>query len=189
MDGSRSRSTTSPAATTPKLAPLLSYLDGLTGPMDLSVVERLLSELDIGRDDVASSCVFGTKAYKRNTISRGEWHELVCICWRSGHCTPIHDHRASTCGFKVIEGVGTEIRFEQSSSGLICPVKTTRMEPGYLCVAEDKDIHQIANMQSAGKDLVTLHLYSPPLCRINTWKYAEATVEECEQEGAVSLYD
>ena len=87
------------------------------------------------------------------------------------------------------EGVGKEIRFEQSSSGLICPVKTTRIEPGYLCVAEDADIHQIANMQSPGLDLVTLHLYSPPLCRINTWKYAEATVEACEQEGAGSLYD
>ena len=173
----------------PKLNELVAYLDGLQGPMDLGVVERLLGELDIARGDVASSCVFGTKGYKRNTISRGEWYELVCICWRSGHCTPIHDHRGSSCGFKVVEGVGTEIRFEQSSSGLICPVKTTQMEAGYLCVAEDADIHQIANMQSPGTDLVTLHLYSPPLRRINTWRFAEATLEACEQEDAAVLYD
>ena len=180
--------TTSPAETMPKLAPLLSYLDGLDGKADLAVIESKLHELDITRDDLAPVCRFGDKAYKRNTIARGEWYELVCLCWRSGHCTPIHDHRGSACGFKVIEGVGTEIRFVETASGLICPERTTRMEVGYVCVAGDADIHQIANMQGAGCDLITLHLYTPPLSRINTWKFAQATVEECAG-GEGDLFD
>ncbi len=67
------------------------------------------------------------------------------------------------------------------------------MEPDYVCVAGDEDIHQIANMQGAGEDgggdLITLHLYTPPLSRINTWRFAQATVEECVGDGSGVLFD
>jgi len=167
-----------PAAVSPKLRPLIEYLDGLSGRADLGALSALLERLAITRADIEGFCVFGSRGYKRNTISASPWYELLGICWRSGQCSTIHDHAGSSCAFKVVEGQGTEVRFELSPSGLICPVVATKMDPGYICAAEDADIHQVANMQAAGVrgvggDLVTLHMYSPPIKRMTTYCYGE----------------
>ncbi|GMV27157.1 MAG: hypothetical protein AMXMBFR58_31880 [Phycisphaerae bacterium] len=156
----------------PRLAPIIDYLDTLSGRADLSVLQRLLSQTEIGRQDVNACCVFGTRGYKRNTVSKTQWYELVALCWRSGDFTPIHDHHGSSCAFKVLEGTGTEIRFVRTPSGLICPVQTNPMAPGYVCAAEDEDIHQVANMQPPGTDLITLHIYSPPIKNMTTYEFA-----------------
>lgn len=159
----------------PKLAAVINYLDSLTDRADLTILGRLLNEANVTRADIAPACVFGTKGYRRNTISRTDWYELLALCWRSGDCTPIHDHAGCSCAFRVVEGHGTEIRYRTTDSGLMCPVNTTVMAPGYVCSAEDADIHQVANMQAAGTDLVTLHIYSPPIKNMHTYEFAAAT--------------
>ncbi len=163
----------------PKLASLVEYLESLDHRADLGELQKLLAGVQVTRQDIAPCCVFGTKGYKRNTISSSPWYELLALCWRSGDFTPIHDHQGVSCAFKVIEGVGTEIRFENTASGLICPVQTVRMEPGYICAANDPDIHQVANMQPPGTDLITLHMYSPPIKKMNTYQFACRLPEEC----------
>jgi cysteine dioxygenase len=142
------------------------------------VLSGLLSGLSITRADIAPSCQFGQKGYKRNTIASSPWFELLALCWRSGDFTPIHDHEGVSCAFRVVEGTGTEIRFSKTASGLICPVQSVAMEPGYICSANDPDIHQVANMQSPGTDLITLHIYSPPIKSMNTYHFAERVSEE-----------
>ncbi|GIW74221.1 MAG: hypothetical protein KatS3mg103_0743 [Phycisphaerales bacterium] len=156
----------------PKLGRLVAYLQGLTARAELSTLERLLHELEIDRTDIAPACVFGTRGYRRNTIARGTWYELLALCWRSGDCTPIHDHEGSSCAFKVIEGQGTEIRYERTPSGLVCPLGRRVLEPGTVCAAEDDDIHQVANMQAPGIDLITVHIYSPPIRQMGTYDFA-----------------
>ena len=153
----------------PKLEPLVGYLESLRERADLQTLERLLRELDADRSSVESSCIFGGKAYKRNTIAASSAYELLVCCWRSGHCTPIHDHYGSSCAFKVIQGVGTEIRYRPMPNGQVCPVSTNRMEPGYVCAAADEDIHQIVNFEPGGTDLITLHMYSWPLQKMRTY--------------------
>lgn len=160
-----------PAERFPKLAELITYLDGLDMRANLCTLERLLGNVSITRADIESVCTFGTRAYRRNTIASSPWYELLALCWRSGHCTPIHDHKGSSCAFRVIEGRGTEIRFKVTDSGLICPIATNDMYPGYVCAAEDEDIHQVANMQAEGTDLITLHIYSPRISKMNTYEF------------------
>jgi cysteine dioxygenase len=157
------------AASFPKLAPLVAYLEALRGRADLAVLARLLRDADVTRGDIERACVFGMAGYRRNPISRGPWHELLALCWRSGHCTPVHDHEGSSCAFRVVEGHGTEIRFKPTASGLACPTEAVDMPPGYICAAQDADIHQVANLQAAGTDLITLHIYSPPIQKMNTY--------------------
>lgn len=169
----------SAAADCHKLAPLIEYLDSLTGRADLATLQRLLSTANITRADIESSCIFGARGYKRNTIARSEHYELLALTWRSGHCTPIHDHRQSSCAFRVVQGTGTEVRFSVTPSGLVCPVSTHEMAPGYICAAEEADIHQVANMQAPGEDLVTLHIYSPPIQCMQTYKFATSDGAEC----------
>jgi len=157
----------------PALAGLIAHLESLRGRAKLRDEERLLNGLSLTRADIEEACVFGQRGYRRNTIARSDWYELLALCWRSGHCTPIHDHKGVSCAFKVIHGVGTEIRFKVSASGLPIPTQTIEMHPGYVCCADDDDIHQVSNMQAAGADLVTLHIYSPPITRMNTYRFAQ----------------
>jgi cysteine dioxygenase len=154
-----------------KLRPLIAYLDSLTARADLKVLENLLHKLDLTTDDIKSSCIFGQRGYKRNTISRSDHYELLALCWHSGDRTPIHDHQGVSCAFKVLHGTGTEIRFRPTPSGLICPASTTEMHPGYICAALDADIHEVANFQAPGMDLVTLHIYSPPIKKMNVYDF------------------
>ena len=163
----------------PKLSGLVSYLEKLDHRADLGELTRLLNSLSITQQDIALSCVFGQKGYKRNTIAASPWFELLALCWRSGDFTPIHDHQGVSCAFKVVEGTGTEIRFEQTPSGLVCPAQAVAMQPGYVCAANDPDIHQVANMQAPGTDLITLHIYSPPIKSMNTYQFATRVSDEC----------
>ena len=50
------------------------------------VLTELLTGLDVGRCDIAGCCQFGGKGYRRNTIARSDWYELLALCWRSGDC-------------------------------------------------------------------------------------------------------
>jgi cysteine dioxygenase len=167
-----------PAAMFPKLAELIGYLDSIDHRADLQTLQRLLEKLDVSRCDIASTCIFGVKGYRRNCISRSEWYELLACCWHSGDRTPIHDHRGVSCAFKVIEGEGTEIRFKETPCGLICPTTSVTMPTGYICAADDADIHQVANMQAKGTDLITLHIYSPPIRKMNTYDWGAASTAE-----------
>jgi cysteine dioxygenase len=162
----------------PKLTALIEYLDSLEGRADLVILERLLGELapTIERSDIEAACVFSQQAYRRNRIAESKWYELLAICWHSGQRTPIHDHVGSSCAFLVVEGVVTETRFERTSAGVICPTFSHRLEPGTLCAAEDDDIHQVTNAEPPGTDVVTLHIYSPPLHRMNRYSIDVAGV-------------
>lgn len=168
----------------PKLAPLIGYLSGLTTRADLAVLSGLLQRLEITRADIAPACVFGQRGYKRNTICESPFFELLALCWHSGDCTPIHDHRGVSCAFRIVEGQGTEIRFDPTPSGLICPAQVSKMDPGYICAADEPDIHQVANMQAPGTDLVTLHIYSPPIKKMNTYQFATPISAECADRYA-----
>lgn len=169
-----------PTVDFPKLAELITYLRSISARADLKVLARLLGKLEITRRDVESACTFGQRAYRRNIIARSEHFELLALCWRSGHCTPIHDHRGVSCAFRVVHGTGTEIRFKPTPSGLVCPTLATSMHPGYVCAAKDADIHQVVNHQAAGKDLVTLHIYSPPITKMHTYQFVTSSgAESC----------
>jgi cysteine dioxygenase len=167
----------------PALREILEYLDRAGSRIDLAVLETLLRRLNIGRAELAPACRFRDGAYARNIIARTPWFELVCLCWQSGQMTPIHDHEGSSCAFRVIEGVGTEIRYEKTPAGLILPVASTRMPPGYVCAAEDADIHQVANAQAPGTDLITLHIYSPPIQTMHAYPYGRV----CEEGPATGV--
>jgi len=147
----------------PKLKNLLGYLDSLEDRADLDVLRRLLEDLDVTRADIESACTFSEGRYQRNIIKESAWYELVALCWKSGQRTPIHDHRGSSCAFKVVHNAATEIRFEKSPSGLLVSTGSFEAPEGHICASYDEDIHQVLNANPEGTDVITLHIYSPPL--------------------------
>lgn len=162
----------------PKLRLLLEYLDRIHEPADLETLRRLLVGLEVTREDLAPACIFKDEGYQRNLVKETEWYELVCICWTSGQRTPIHDHKGSACAFRVVEGIATETRFERTPSGLILASWTKHHDPGYVCASAEADIHQVANTQPQGQDLVTLHCYTPQLRNFNVYTLDTPTASD-----------
>lgn len=145
------------------LADLVTYLDGLDQRASVEDLGKLLGDLDASLADLQAYSIFGDDCYRRNLIKEGQWYELLCICWRSGQRSPIHNHAGSTCGLKIMQGVCTETVFDETPSGQIKAVSSTDCSKGHVCCSQDEDIHQVSNLQAAGENLMTVHIYSPPL--------------------------
>ncbi|MCH7849605.1 MAG: cysteine dioxygenase family protein [Planctomycetes bacterium] len=161
-----------------KLETLIEYLDGLTSRAPVAELKTRLAGLGITVEDVADYVHFGQDRYLRNLVHEGDWYHVLAICWRSGQRSPIHNHAGSTCGLCVLAGVATETIFERTPSGLIQAVSSHDWHTGDVAASQDADIHQVSNLQEAGTDLVTLHVYSPPLFRMDTYSLTDATIGE-----------
>ena len=150
---------------TAKLAPLLSYLESLSGERaDVQKLAEALDQLEqLTVDDLADYNIYDAHDYRRNLIVEGAMYEVLLLCWQSGQRSPIHDHAHSVCGIKVMQGTLTEVRYRESPCGQVVANDAREMQAGGLCASVDHDIHEISNLQSPGNDLATLHIYSPPL--------------------------
>jgi cysteine dioxygenase len=161
-----------------RLEELWAYLDGLTSRADMHTLARLLQQLDISADDVADCVRFNETTYQRNVLREGENYHALVICWRSGQRSPIHNHARSVCGFRVLAGVATETVFDWTPSGLLKPTATRDHAVGTIVASKDADVHQVSNLQAPGEDLVTLHIYSPPLMKMDTYSLMDRQVSE-----------
>jgi cysteine dioxygenase len=160
--------TTSPANEL-TIAELAEYINRLKALPTVEQVKEKFASLLLRQRDYEAFRQFTERKYARNLIARSDYAELLMLCWRSEQRTPIHDHGGSIGVVMVVEGLLTETMYEQSIEGCVKPYNTFRWGPGGITGAEVQDIHQLLNLQSAGKDLVTLHCYSPPLSVLNTF--------------------
>lgn len=167
-----------------ELTQLVRTLEPLESRAPLETLREALSRLDLSRDDLAPYCRFSEEGYQRNIIRRTDLYELVVLCWRPGQRTPIHDHEGSTCGFLIVEGVATEVRYARDEEGVVRLADRRRMRKGEVCASQDADIHEVANLTD--RDLITLHCYSPPILRFHRYEEGsrEAVIEEVCAEAA-----
>ena len=151
---------------------MIRHMDGLTGPASTEHMAGLISQANVTRDDMLNACKFSERTYARTTLAKSEWYQLLVIFWKSGQASPIHDHEGSNCAVRIVDGVATETTFRDIGDGIVEPIETRELKKDELCTAHHSDIHVIENQQP-GQELVTLHLYSPPL-RMNYFNLAGA---------------
>jgi cysteine dioxygenase len=163
---------------TASLREMLSRLDAYDDRIPLDVLENHLRELDIGIDDIRAFVHFGDKGYQRNLMHTGPAYQALVLCWRSGQRSPIHDHKGSSCGVRVVSGVATETLFEMTDGGHVLATESRHMAAGSVLGSQDMDLHQVSNLQPAGSDLVTIHIYSPPLLRMGVYSLTDGRREE-----------
>ena len=161
-----------------QLQPLLSYLNALRSRAPVPELESRLQNLRICVDDVQEFVRFSDPCYLRNLVCEGEFYHLLVLCWRSGQRSPIHNHASSTCGMRILTGTATETTFEKTPSSLVKGVSSHDWNAGEISVSQDSFIHQVSNLQAPGQDLITLHIYSPPLLKMDTFSLTEPTVGE-----------
>jgi cysteine dioxygenase len=160
------------------IARAFAALDREAGQLPLPLLLEWLNEMPLTVDVLANYLIFNPQRYVRNRVHDGLTFQALVLCWRNGQRSPIHNHRGSVCGVKVLRGVATETLFAPAPNGMILPVKSHELPAGHICVSVDEDIHQISNLQAGGADLVTLHVYSPPLLRMDMFSLESPVINE-----------
>jgi cysteine dioxygenase len=157
------------------LEELFDYLDSLEDRASLSELTSRLNQLDIGCEDVAEYIRFSERGYMRNLLRAGEWYNALILCWKNGQRSPIHDHKGSSCGVRVLRGTATETVFEFTPNGHVVATRSVTRRAGSVMATQDSDLHQVSNLQPGDADLVTLHIYSPPLLWMGTYSIMDGT--------------
>jgi cysteine dioxygenase len=148
---------------------LMEFLDGLQQRAPLTQLVDELSELRVDCAELAEHVRFSDQQYARNLVRNGPWYHLLVLCWKNGQRSPIHDHAGSTCGVRVLRGVLTETTFALTPNGHVKAIGSRDLAEGKVCGTQDDDLHQISNLQAGDADLVTLHVYTPPLEWMGTY--------------------
>ena len=52
-----------------------------------------------------------------------------------------------------------------------------RLQAGEITGAGVPDIHQLGNPEVSGQDLITIHIYAPPLGVLNTYKVGSPVID------------
>jgi cysteine dioxygenase len=76
---------------------------------------------------------------------------------------------------RVLRGTLTETLFELAPNGHVKATFSRDFAEGSLIGSEDSDMHQVSNLQAGNADLVTLHVYAPPLFRMGTYSLYDLT--------------
>ncbi len=158
------------------LVELLHRLDAWTGRIPLGELRVALADLAVSLEDVRPYLVFGEVTYRRNLVHAGPAYQALVLCWRNGQRSPIHDHAGSSCGVRVLAGEALETVFSRTRAGMVYAVRSATHRAGGVCATEDADIHQVSNLADDGGDLVTLHVYSPPLLNMGTYSLFDPMV-------------
>jgi cysteine dioxygenase len=171
------------------LRDLLSLWDHDASPLGSGAIRKGIGGLRLRREDVADWIAFSEAAYQRILIHQGIGFEALLLCWRSGQRSPIHDHAGSTCGVRIIAGRATETIFARSPCGRLVPARSRSLDAGSVCVSHDADIHQMGNLALPGQDLITLHIYSPPLTAMRVYSIGETTLADLDNLAALKPHD
>ncbi|MGI9516326.1 MAG: cysteine dioxygenase [Pirellulaceae bacterium] len=158
------------------IATFLERLDELDQSVNLEILKNLLQQLQIDSSEVREYMNFDDIRYLRNLVRRTDHYEALFLCFEAGQRTPIHDHSGSACGVRVIEGAAMETIFERTEDGWLYATGTSELPATGVVGSEDMDIHQLSNLQSGGKRLVTLHIYSPPLGEVGNYSIEDNSV-------------
>jgi cysteine dioxygenase len=158
-------------AATATVPDLIAYLDGLSGRAPPGELLELLTCLEVDAADLAEPVRFAAPGSTRHLVRAGLWCHLPVLCWKNGPRSPIPDHAGSGCGV----GVLTEAAVAFAPHGRAKAVGAHGLAAGAVCGGQDGDRHPVSNLQGGDADLVTLHVYSPPLRWMGTYSLTDDT--------------
>lgn len=115
--------------------------------------------------------------YWRHRVCRNEFVEMLVLCWRPGQRTPIHDHNGSHGAVMIYEGMLWETIFNFDPDKGLSYKSGREYGPGEVTGAGVPDIHQLGNPDVSGQDLITIHIYAPPLGVLKTYKVGSPEID------------
>jgi cysteine dioxygenase len=163
--------------------PTLSFTDlaeklgAVTKVPALADINELIERTKIDEDEVLPYLGFKEGNYSRHRVMKNEFVEMLVLCWKPGQRTPIHDHNGSHGAVFVHEGILWETTFQYEVETGLNYQSHRELRTGGLTGSEIPDIHQLGNPDVSGRDLITIHIYAPPLGVLKTYKLGSATVD------------
>lgn len=158
------------------LGQLVEILASYRRQIPIDDLRRHMEAIPITLKDVEEYVRFADDKYARNPIFRNEYFEMLCLCWKSGQRSPIHDHKGSNCCVRVLLGTITATDFELVPSGYIKALRSAELPPGTVTGLESADIHQMSNLQMSGLNVATVHVYTYPQATINVYNLVDNKV-------------
>jgi cysteine dioxygenase len=156
---------------------LAEKLDSLGAVPSLPDLKELIERTKIAEDDIQAYLGFKEGNYSRHRVMRNEFVEMLVLCWKPGQRTPIHDHNGAHGAVFVHEGILWETTFDYDVEAGLNYQSHRELRTGGLTGSEIPDIHQLGNPDVSGCDLITIHIYAPPLGVLKTYKLGSATVD------------
>ena len=102
------------------LAGLVAILNAQEGRPRLEYIYEWLENAEISREELEPYLGFKEGNYWRHRVCRNEFAEMLVLCWRPGHKTPIHDHNGSHGVVRVYEGIMWETTFHFDDEKGLC---------------------------------------------------------------------
>lgn len=169
---------TAEAETCPRsLADLVAALAAQDCLPSLEQLDAWLENSAIDREDLLPYIGFKEGNYWRHRVFRNDFVEMLVLCWRPGQRTPIHDHNGSQGAVMVYEGLMWETTFNFDPGKGLSYKSGCDYRPGQVTGAAIPDIHQLGNPDVSGQDLITIHIYSPPLGVLKTYKVGSPEID------------
>lgn len=157
--------------------------DGFT----LENIYGFLSSNPVDAASVEPYAFWSEKFYTRNLIHKEPHFEVMALCWDTGQVSRIHDHAEQNCWMTVVSGKlhgqnyeAVELDFEAGRCKL---VETTCFDLSDCVTAKvelEEPIHQILNLPEFGQRAISLHVYSKPIERCNSFCLKTDTFKEVE---------
>jgi cysteine dioxygenase len=143
----------------------------------LPELKRLVEQTTISPGELLPYLGFKAGNYCRHRVMRNEHVEMLVLCWKPGQRTPIHDHNGSHGAVFVHAGILWETTFDYDAETGLAYKAHQELRDGGLTGSELPDIHQIGNPDVSGQDLITIHIYAPPLGVLKTYKLGSSTID------------
>ena len=166
-----------PGSSSITFSELVERLSSQANPPSLEDINDWLSSVEIDEQDLEPFIGFKEGNYWRHRVCRNDAVEMLVICWRPGQKTPIHDHNGSHGVVRVHQGMMCETIFAFDTEKGLCHGSERDCPVGTLTGADVPDIHQLGNPELSGQDLITIHVYSPPLGVLKTYKLGSSQVD------------
>src|SRR4029453_16940176 len=109
-------------------------------------------------------------------VHKTDRFEIMIMGWNSGQRSSIHDHAGSLGGLKVLHGELTKSQFEKAPNGMIKSLSSVDYSVGAMRVEETHLVHQISNLQGENRQSISVHIYAPPLVRMNVYSLENPSV-------------
>ena len=158
------------------LTQLIDFLKRDWSVINPARMQNILDRLAVTSDELQPHVLFSDKRYARNLVYKDGHFEIMVMCWNSGQRSSIHDHAGSLGGIKILQGELTECLFEKAANGMIKSLSSAEYRTQQARVEETSLIHQISNLQASNGSTVSVHIYVPPLIRMNVYSLEDPAV-------------
>jgi cysteine dioxygenase len=156
---------------------LIGILEAQTAPPTLAQLYNWLENTQISEADLAPYLGFKDGTYCRHRVCRNESVEMLVLCWQPGQRTVIHDHNGSQGAVLVQRGAMWETTFTYDEVNGLAYNSACGYHEGQITGADVPDIHQLGNPDVSERNLVTIHIYSPALGVLHTYKPGSAKID------------